>query len=235
MTHNPPSANRARHEEILEFLQVVPDDFQAALESLNHSDTPYARRTVVRAAFAAIEGLTFAIKQECLHRPDDASKHYGASELAMLREETYGVGSKGQVLTQAKFIPLLDNVRFAMAMYRRGSLEGHGLDLSGLGWQHFRDATVVRNRITHPKRISDLDVLNEDLKAVLGAYEWFMESLVAVLLEVRDDLRSKNSQVQAEIAQIRGEGARAREGTGQVLDRLRSESREPSIDHDRDA
>jgi hypothetical protein len=210
----------ATHQELLEFMRVLPDDVSTALLRLQEHDDQYNRRTLVRAMFAVVEGMVFVMKQECLGRPDHMRTHYDVAEIAMLREESYGVNDKGEAFLQTRYVPLLDNLKFAMAMYRRGSVAGHGLDLSGRGWQHFRAAIGVRNRVMHPKSIEELSITDRDLEAVVGGYAWFMQSIISSLTEVRDALKEEDSLAPGQYTRLQAEAQKAEAEGSALLEKL---------------
>lgn len=97
---------RLRH-----MLPAVSEDVSAAGRAVDDNDDDQtARRAYVRAVFASIEGLTFALKHGLLERHP---KEFTLGELAALAEENYVVGENGKLKTRSAFVSTPANVRFA--------------------------------------------------------------------------------------------------------------------------
>jgi len=146
------------------------------------------RRAAVRSTFALIEGVTFSIKQLASTWIRDSQgslpwRVLGPKEmgqLALLREESYDLDDKGQVIIRPARLDLLRNVRFAFnAFFRIIHMSDSPLDASARGWSTFRDAMRVRNRLMHPKKPGDIAVSTDEALLVNQAYVWFHELFLA--------------------------------------------------------
>lgn len=47
------------------------------------------------------------------------------------------------------------------------------LDVGGQDWQHFHDAIAIRNRLTHPKALSELEVTDKEIETLCLVIVWF--------------------------------------------------------------
>jgi hypothetical protein len=151
----------ARLAELSAFMDLLHQDTDKAWdEQMGDGDTPYKRRTFVRTIFGEVEGVIHAIKQSCLHSPLSC---YSSAELAMLKEETYSVNDKGQASVGQAKIRFEANFHFALEMLVRGTSLPAKIDKGGEGWQAFKEALRVRDRLMHPKKIADLDVSDQEL------------------------------------------------------------------------
>ena len=65
------------------------------------------------------------------------------------------------------------------------------LDVSGSEWQSFRRAIKIRDRITHPKSVSDLNISDEDYNDVSAGFGWVLISHVklatAIVLKAKSE------------------------------------------------
>jgi hypothetical protein len=158
---------------------AAQEDVSVLLRELSATDgnAQVRKRAFVRAVFAFIEGMTYALKRIACSRPG----LFSAAELAALREETYEVSDKGDARTRRATIEFRRNIRFAFACYARLDGLESVLDLSGTGWQSLREALRVRHRLMHPKAVADFVVTERELDAVRAAYEWFMLSWVTAV------------------------------------------------------
>jgi hypothetical protein len=130
------------------------------------------RRAFVRAFFAWVEATIFIFKQNILIY-DDRRSALSPSELLALAEKTWDVRDKGDVSIQPRFIPLPNNVRFTVRIVAKGHGIPLDVDFGSRGWQAFRDAVAIRNRITHPKSPRALLISKRELRTLFRAEEWF--------------------------------------------------------------
>jgi hypothetical protein len=156
------------------FAVALSADIEEARKALDDNDSQFLRRGYIRALFAAIEGMTHFLKQYALEEGGRyRGSHYSDAEIAMLKEESYTVNSKGQASIQVKFIPIEDNFRFALDMFMRVYGTSLALELGGVGWHSFKKSLAIRNRITHPRRLADLAITDKELSAVRETHTWF--------------------------------------------------------------
>ena len=137
-------------------------------------DSPFNRRTYVRAYFAFVEGWVWINKQLALVR------HYlsntpllSEAEVALLRDEQYEVKSNGDAVIRTKFIRLVDNIRFMDKCLDKVGRPTKPLDFESPAWRALKESVEIRNRITHPRTPEDLDLSDEDMKTIQDAANWF--------------------------------------------------------------
>lgn len=162
-----------------ELFDVLGVDIVESENRLARKDSEVERRNRVRATFALFEGSIAVMKRMCLHAAEIGLDNVTEGELALLRERVYAL-DKGHVVVKPHFIELKQNVRFTLRMVARRQKTDASPDYSGVGWQAFRDAIKIRNRITHPRSPADCRVSNEDLATVRSAQSWFHEAVTTV-------------------------------------------------------
>ena len=161
-----------------ELIEVLSNDLIASGAELTKPNTQFRRRTLVRSFFAQVEGEAFLRKRFALEQREGGDVEFSAAEFAILREEQYDLNNKGAVRTQQKFLKLADNLRFSFRAFAKAFGSSYSLDVSGSGWQSFKNAIDIRNRITHPKRLSDLNITEDNMKDIFAAIDWYkIESL----------------------------------------------------------
>lgn len=167
-----PDRERARiTREILPIVMlwtVLRSDVDAADAAITKKDSPFARRQFVRTALAKVEGLTSVLKQLALTSPDT----YSASEITLLREETFALDEKGEPQATTANLKLASNIQFAFRMYAKYCGLRFPLPTSRSEWGDLRQAIRVRNRLMHPKALESLDVTNSELEATRRATNW---------------------------------------------------------------
>jgi hypothetical protein len=163
----------------LAFIELLIGDVLAARERLSTSDSQTARRDVVRASLAAMEGLIWEAREhvrEVLAGTDQLSP---VANLA-LRELSYVVSEKGQLIEQMRSVPLLTAIRFVVSQAKIISPE-ISVAFSAAGWADLRQAIDIRNRITHPKPYQDLAISDHDLDVVGSGLSWLLATVEYVM------------------------------------------------------
>src|SRR5262245_34408094 len=94
----------ARDEEAISRFGSLTDALNADVSALfklaEESATPMSRRSAVRAALAAIEGLISATKGLIVVGFPRTCYHFTDAEVAMLREESYALTDKGDAIVR---------------------------------------------------------------------------------------------------------------------------------------
>jgi hypothetical protein len=164
----------AKNQESL--FGTLHDDVIHSLMELKKTDTQFMRRTHIRALFAFIEGCIYMIKQEAfIHQKYKREPNLTPEEMILLNKETPFLEKNGKVKKRPNYVDLLSNVRFTIECYKKTSNLNYELDVSGKSWQSFRNSLKVRDRITHPKNSSDMEISDNELKESFLTFSWFRQ------------------------------------------------------------
>lgn len=169
------------------FLNVLIQDVNCALERLSKNDTPTHRREFIRAISAAVEGLHWRVKSHLFdHSRDHLSLH---EQLAMI-EEGYNVDDDGDVRVRPQRMPLAHAIRLVIKVTKRirPSCE---FDFNHPGWTCLKDTIAVRHRLVHPKRIEELTVTDQELVRAFQGFVWFLALGLQVLDHTIDYLKGR--------------------------------------------
>lgn len=165
-----------------ELFYKLMEDVTSSVELWRDRCDEFSRRTHVRTAFSLVEGVIQLLKSSALLFDDLKSESvFSAAEIILLKEEQAHLNSNGEVEVQKIKIPLRNNFKFATKSYAKAcSIEFH-LDLSTQGWEMFIKAIKIRDRITHPRSIDDLQVSLNDIEIVEKGMEFFREATAPLL------------------------------------------------------
>jgi len=151
--------------------------------SVNSGDQ-YLRRTLVRIVAAHVEGYSFVLKQIVLRLRVPLQAQLSFEELSKLEEVK--LDTTGQPVLdehgspRRRFLPLLDNFKFANAMF--GRLCGSTYVVSyGPGYEALRKSMLVRDRMMHPKAIEDLNVTDTEAMDLQAAWQWHQAEMIALM------------------------------------------------------
>ena len=155
------------------FLGLLITDVFSSMERHQAADTQTSRRDLVRTTFAAIEGVVWTYREHVLDVAKSLNSITSAEEAAF-SEISYQVSEIGKVVSQARFVPMPSLIRLTTRLAAR--LSPHfSPNFDGSGWEQFRRAIKIRNRIMHPKTESDLLISDRDLASCNLAFYWILE------------------------------------------------------------
>lgn len=141
----------------------------------------WKRRSFVRAFIALVEFDTYNRKQRVLYLQDHGHGKFRTAELVLLREIQPEIDDTGKVKEKKKYLRLIDNYRFAIRMFCKATGIEFELPTNNDGWTAFKDTVDLRNRITHPKNISEVEISDEQFQRAVTAYKWFMDNYSAIV------------------------------------------------------
>jgi hypothetical protein len=156
---------------------TLASDLDMAVAYGRSANTPYAQRALVRTFFAAVEGLSYHLRQVTLASLA-GTEHLSVEEVALLREERYSLDRRGEPRASPAFLPFPESMLFSIAAYAKNHGATFSVDRSSPGWQAFQVATRLRNGVTHPKSNEALNPTNEELQALRDASLWWQATLL---------------------------------------------------------
>lgn len=168
----------------------------------NGRDTQLARRALVRSIFAMLEGVIFGLKQRAIETDAGEKRSLSASEVSLGREELADLDDQGRVKTRKANTRFEPNLRFAFSVFAKAHGTSFTLDASGVGWQALSRSVKVRDRITHPKRPSDVAISDMELADMESAYIWFHERFIELFGVVSAARSAQLAELDAEKAKL---------------------------------
>ena len=164
--------------------QLLGQDAERGSRDLSaSSEDQFLRRNFIRIFAAFVEGYSFVLKQMVLQLHDPLQAQLSTEDLSKLKE--IKLDATGQAVLdergvpKRRFLPLLDNLKFAAAMF--GRLCGSKYVVSyGSGYESFRKTMSVRDRLMHPKAIEDLHVSDQETMDLQAAWQWHQTEMVAL-------------------------------------------------------
>lgn len=143
------------------------------------------RRMFIRATFASTEASIYVLKQTALiQRHNPMCPTISEAERTFAQEQEYKLTDTGEVEIRQAKISLEANMRFAFKLLGKALSIPSALDVSGSGWQSFKRAIKIRDRITHPKSVSDLTVSDEEVNDLAIAFGWLQASYTKAANEI---------------------------------------------------
>jgi hypothetical protein len=127
---------------------------------------PFWSRTLFRAAFAFTEAEIWHYKQAALALAEKSQVQFTETELARLRDQEHEI--KGE----RRFLSFTANCRFAVGMLAKAMQSRFVLNVGGKEWCWFNETIEIRNRITHPKTMTDTLIPYDEVMKLLDVVSW---------------------------------------------------------------
>jgi len=167
-------------EEFIETMKLLAADAaRGATWHNRYSKDHYWRRIVVKNAFTWFEGQAFMMKRVALHRHEHFEIEFSAAELAMLREDKYSLNDKGQAITGDNYPNFISNYKFSFGSFAKAHASTFLLNATTI--DRLKTLKKVRDRLTHPKQLLDLQVTDDELKLAEQATNTHINDSTAAL------------------------------------------------------
>jgi hypothetical protein len=162
------------------FFGILSHDVVICWERIEVADTQATRRDLIRTMFAAIEGYVWEYRAFVKSIVNDIGTVSPIMELA-LTETSYSVNDQGRLEEHIRPIPVTSMIRLVTKLAEEHCPELK-IDFSTTGWSNLKQTIKIRNRITHPKSASDLEVTPEDIAISQAGFFWLL-ALIADVME----------------------------------------------------
>jgi len=156
--------------DLLKLINILAADADASDAEMKRTDSGLARRNYIRAIFAWIEAISYLMRRHVyneLHKqpltPDSLPKLLAASETC------YHVDGKGDVVETSLKTRTSNNLLFSLKAFAEIVGLPLTIDKGGRNWQAYSEALRIRDRITHPKRLEDIELTDREIEVVREA------------------------------------------------------------------
>lgn len=175
--------------QLKQVFDVLNRDVNAIIAYENFKEDESAHRSLIRAHFAFIEGMVYQLRSVALASGAKTGT-FSAEEIAVLREETYSLNRKGELEKRDSFEKVLPMMLFSMSAYAKIHGAVFEPDTGSHGWEAMKKYVKIRNALTHPKSVDDLQVDEGKVEISGDAGDWFKDNLLN-LFKVCDEADRK--------------------------------------------
>ena len=131
------------------------------------------RRFYVRAVFALVEAVVEQHKRLLLDLAEGSRISLAVAVREALSEQAPLVKDNGAVMYREQSLQLERKLRAVYRAAGEAFQQPLAVSFGDTGWQSFRAALDVRDRITHPKTYQDCHVDGDALDTVNQGHDWF--------------------------------------------------------------
>lgn len=172
-------------------------DFKFIRKNLDNDPSEFWSRTFIKTTVSLIEAEIFILKQQILHYCRENKIQLSPELLLFLSNKKYEISNNGQIKERLLQVRLKDDIRFVF--WQVLSIKGHKLQkgFEDPGWSKVISTIAVRNRLTHPKSVDDMNVSKQEVNDCKLAFNWCISNFVHFLDQEQNDLEihAKNLQI----------------------------------------
>lgn len=157
----------------------------------DNTDLQAPRRLLVKSFFSCVDALSSYYKNEaykfdgyckslrlsaempsvikCLF-----SEKLTAAEQYAARDLQPAIDKNGKAIEKSIYPKFLDNFKFSFSVFYKAFCLSGELNLGNcVGYNAFKRSKGIRDRLTHPKKLVDLNVSEEELNSLVEAMSWY--------------------------------------------------------------
>jgi hypothetical protein len=158
------------------------------------------RRGLVRSIFASIEVLAYILRNMAVNNkhPEDIAPE----DRLIVSETAYDLDSNGRIVHRSLKLRTTASIRYSFAVFKRSYGTTFDLDVTGASWQAYLRAVMVRDRITHPKKLEDITISEAELMDAAGSWHWFSDAFAAAMLQALEATKAQSAAMKREIVRL---------------------------------
>lgn len=177
------------HEVAAQLISLLDEDYTRIYDSLHEGlsknnleiEHEFSARQLVRAFFAYVEGTIYSLKGFAGAQLAFMGLVLEEHEWDLIHEYQHVLDDNGKVKHQRAAIRLIPNLKFMLSMLG-DTMGADEVDFNKKNWwPAFRRSIKVRDRLMHPKSLSDMNISYGELGDLIEAREGFDELLSGYL------------------------------------------------------
>jgi hypothetical protein len=162
-------------KDFTDLIELTTDDLQKCLDISNtYPGDLFWQRLVVRSTFSIIDSACYKLKElsYCI------AKHYHFELSEYDQEMLIGYKINDEGIIKTGHPPCAKNVKFTLEIASR--IFNSNPIVFDKNWDAFLKTIRIRNRLTHPKSVSDLSISQEEYAIASDAFSWFQKRLFEI-------------------------------------------------------
>lgn len=161
-------------------LEQQSDQFSADRELFR--EYQFWCRTLLRAFFAHVEGLSYVMRRMVLWAHERGECELSIEEISLLREKSYSYNVRRKKI-EGKDSPnrFLENLLLAFDLLPKALGAEFKLQFSDHRWDSFQKALAARHSITHPKTVEEFILTGETIFYLKDSVVWFGQHIKGIV------------------------------------------------------
>lgn len=167
---------------MMELQKTLNQDTDEAHELFRFATPEFCTRTIVRTMSAEFEAMIyflaeFLVKLNCIN---SEVFNLTPEELNVLKSESLTIKRNGDISITQKFYPFQERMLFVLKMAAKILNPDAMPNTDDSNWAKVKTFIKIRNRLTHPKSLSDLHITDNEVDDLNGAQDWVRTSVSAL-------------------------------------------------------
>ena len=162
-------------------------DIDEASAHVTKSQSDASKRWHVRALLNIVEAtntnLRTSLAELLVARHQMADTPLDIHQLYLLLDEAVMLRQNGKRRLAPHRLPLVPLTAFIFRSWAEHLEMDPGQFFSDSGWDSFQKTIKIRNRLTHPKALEDLNITEEDGSIILAGFNWYKDVMDKLTLE----------------------------------------------------
>lgn len=152
---------------------ALSSDFDKCVDQIENEDSQFWRRTLCRTIFAMFEAANGLLKEKALEAICSADKKsWNATRIGLLGDHDWRIAKNGTLEMHPLRRPFLNYTAFVLRSLAEESYT-EPVFFSDDGWNQFQKAVEIRHRLTHPKKNTDMNISDEEMRTLYEAVRWY--------------------------------------------------------------
>lgn len=145
----------------------LAEDYNICAKSLNKEpESQFWRRNTVRAFFALVELSAHLTRQITLLAFEVGEFSISRAEEILLREEQFFVSRTGKADSTRAKISTISYLMFTYKLFYSKFSTDLNFNTGEHSWESFRKAVKIRDRITHPRSVTDVTISDSEAEKI---------------------------------------------------------------------
>jgi len=149
----------------MDAIEIAIEDYDICRQQMESTDTQFWRCSYIRSTFVVMEAAIDLLRQKAMEITCSKKEEYNLTRIELLGNSEYRILRTGRLEMNNRKAPFLNYLAFilrCLAEESGGSIDGH---ISLDGWRKLGDSVKVRDRLTHPKKDTTMDVSDDEISA----------------------------------------------------------------------
>lgn len=187
---------------LLQLNDIYERDINFVIDNINNEPSDFWRRSLIRLCTSLFESEIFLLKTQLIKHCAENSISLKPELRLALEGKKHTVESNGKLKSSYLSIKLTDDIRFTFQTY----MEIRNFQLisnySDNGWNDLKETIKIRNRITHPKSISEQEITTPEVYICMSGYNWFHKNYDSFMKQELEYLQSKKYELENKISTL---------------------------------
>ncbi|MEX1014365.1 MAG: hypothetical protein WDZ80_04360 [Candidatus Paceibacterota bacterium] len=184
-------------------LELLFEELKIANKRVESSNEKIDRRFYFRIAFSTIEASLSLIRKLLLEFHSNNEIKLKPAQLVLLNEKIFDVKDNGEIYEKPFFISFKRNIKFTFRLCTDVLNLNFKVDYKEPGWQDLVKSNSLRNDITHPRKIDDLEISETQTSTLTNGIMWYMNNHQNLFDEIQKKMNQQTIEIKNEIEKLK--------------------------------